>query len=56
MRDLCVFGMSGWGFCEGDEEEEVVVSIVGWGVGNVGCKIVWESVWINELMNVILIK
>ncbi|WPH02657.1 18S rRNA biogenesis protein [Acrodontium crateriforme] len=39
-RDLRAFGMSGWGLREGDEEEEIVVSIVGRGVGNVGRKIV----------------
>lgn len=38
-RDLRVFGMSGWGMREGDEEDQMVVSIVGRGVGNVGRKI-----------------
>nr|OQO25886.1 hypothetical protein B0A51_07668 [Rachicladosporium sp. CCFEE 5018] len=38
-RDLRTFGMSGWGLREGDAEDEVVVSIVGKGVGNVGRKI-----------------
>lgn len=38
-RDLRSFGMSGWGLREGDEADEVVVSIVGKGVGNVGRKI-----------------
>lgn len=37
-RDLRSFGMSGWGLKE-DDDEEVVVSIVGRGVGNVGRKI-----------------
>jgi len=38
-RDLRTFGMSGWGLREGDEADEMVVSIVGRGVGNVGRKI-----------------
>lgn len=38
-RDLRTFGMSGWGMREGDKDDEVVVSIVGKGVGNVGRKI-----------------
>lgn len=38
-RDLRVYGMSGWGLRDGDNEGEVVVSIVGRGVGNVGRKI-----------------
>ncbi|KAI7363712.1 18S rRNA biogenesis protein [Hortaea werneckii] len=38
-RDLRAFGMSGWGLREGDDDEDVVVSIVGKGVGNVGRKI-----------------
>ncbi|KAK5131426.1 hypothetical protein LTR08_000962 [Meristemomyces frigidus] len=38
-RDLRSFGMSGWGLRDGDGEGEVVVSIVGKGVGNVGRKI-----------------
>ncbi|KAJ9625050.1 hypothetical protein H2203_005002 [Taxawa tesnikishii (nom. ined.)] len=38
-RDLRTFGMSGWGLRDGDNEQEVVVSIVGRGVGNVGRKI-----------------
>jgi len=38
-RDLRAFGMSGWGLREGDKEDEVHVSIVGKGVGNVGRKI-----------------
>lgn len=38
-RDLRMFGMSGWGMRDGDHEDEVVVSIVGKGVGNVGRKI-----------------
>ena len=38
-RDLRTFGMSGWGMREGDDGEDVVVSIVGKGVGNVGRKI-----------------
>lgn len=36
-RDLRTFGMSGWGMRE-DDDGEVVVSIVGRGVGNVGRK------------------
>ncbi|KAK3069477.1 hypothetical protein LTR53_012159 [Teratosphaeriaceae sp. CCFEE 6253] len=38
-RDLRAFGMSGWGIRDGEEEDEVVLSIVGKGVGNVGRKI-----------------
>lgn len=38
-RDLRAFGMSGWGLRDADREDEVVVSIVGKGVGNVGRKI-----------------
>ena len=38
-RDLRTFGMSGWGMRDADNEGEVVVSIVGKGVGNVGRKI-----------------
>ncbi len=38
-RDLRMFGMSGWGIRESDEEGEAVVSIIGRGVGNVGRKI-----------------
>ncbi|KAF1353694.1 RNA 3'-terminal phosphate cyclase/enolpyruvate transferase [Delphinella strobiligena] len=38
-RDLRVYGMSGWGLREGDNDGEIVVSIVGRGVGNVGRKI-----------------
>lgn len=38
-RDLRSFGMAGWGLREGDAGDEVVVSIVGKGVGNVGRKI-----------------
>ncbi|KAK5113102.1 hypothetical protein LTR62_003681 [Meristemomyces frigidus] len=38
-RDLRFFGFSGWGLRDGDEEDEVVVSVVGKGVGNVGRKI-----------------
>lgn len=38
-RDLRTFGMSGWGIREGDNEDDVHVSIVGKGVGNVGRKI-----------------
>jgi RNA 3'-terminal phosphate cyclase-like protein len=38
-RDLRTFGMSGWGMREGDEDGEVVTSIVGKGVGNVGRKV-----------------
>ena len=37
-RDLRSFGMSGWGVREGDTDE-VYVSIVGKGAGNVGRKI-----------------
>jgi RNA 3'-terminal phosphate cyclase-like protein len=41
-RDLNVFGAAGWGFREagdGEKSDEVVVSVVGRGVGNVGRKI-----------------
>lgn len=38
-RDLRAFGMSGWGLREAERNDEVVVSIVGKGVGNVGRKI-----------------
>ena len=38
-RDLRTFGMSGWGIRDADEDGEVVLSIVGRGVGNVGRKI-----------------
>jgi RNA 3'-terminal phosphate cyclase-like protein len=38
-RDLRMFGMTGWGIKESDEEHEALVSIVGKGVGNVGRKI-----------------
>lgn len=38
-RDLRTFGMSGWGLREADSPDQVVVSIVGRGVGNVGRKI-----------------
>lgn len=39
-RDMKAFGMSGWGFREATgAENEVVVSVVGRGVGNVGRKI-----------------
>lgn len=38
-RDLRAFGMTGWGLKESDEEGEMLVSIVGRGVGNVGRKI-----------------
>ncbi|KAF2141871.1 uncharacterized protein K452DRAFT_287842 [Aplosporella prunicola CBS 121167] len=39
-RDLRAFGASGWGLRDaGNEEGEIVVSIVGRGVGNVGRKI-----------------
>ncbi|CAA9964542.1 hypothetical protein P3342_010847 [Pyrenophora teres f. teres] len=39
-RDAKVFGGSGWGFREaGGEKEEIVVSVVGRGVGNVGRKV-----------------
>ena len=40
-RDLRAFGMSGWGLreAEGEEEDQMVVSIVGRGVGNVGRKV-----------------
>lgn len=38
-RDLRTFGMSGWGMRNADEGGDVVLSIVGRGVGNVGRKI-----------------
>ncbi|KAK3719065.1 hypothetical protein LTR37_004629 [Vermiconidia calcicola] len=38
-RDLRSFGMSGWGIRDSEDGDEVVVSIVGRGVGNVGRKI-----------------
>ena len=38
-RDLRTFGMSGWGMREEEDGDDVVVSIVGKGVGNVGRKI-----------------
>jgi RNA 3'-terminal phosphate cyclase-like protein len=39
-RDSKVFGGSAWGFREaGGEKEEIVVSVVGRGVGNVGRKV-----------------
>ena len=38
-RDLRTFGMSGWGLRDAEESDEVVLSIVGKGVGNVGRKI-----------------
>ena len=38
-RDLRTFGMSGWGMRDADEDGDVVLSIVGRGVGNVGRKI-----------------
>jgi RNA 3'-terminal phosphate cyclase-like protein len=39
-RDLNAFGAAGWGFREaGEKDDEVVVSVVGRGVGNVGRKI-----------------
>lgn len=39
-RDSKAFGGSGWGFREaGNEREEIVVSVVGRGVGNVGRKV-----------------
>lgn len=38
-RDLRTFGLSGWGLREGDERNEVVTSVVGKGVGNVGRKV-----------------
>ena len=38
-RDLRVFGMSGWGLRDGSNDDEVVVSVVGRGVGNVGRKV-----------------
>ncbi|KAK3706302.1 hypothetical protein LTR37_012817 [Vermiconidia calcicola] len=38
-RDLRSFGMSGWGMRDSEDDDEVIVSIVGRGVGNVGRKI-----------------
>lgn len=40
-RDLSAFGASGWGFREadGDKNDEIVVSVVGNGIGNVGRKV-----------------
>ena len=39
-RDLRTFGMSGWGMRESDDDDgQVLVSIVGKGVGNIGRKI-----------------
>jgi RNA 3'-terminal phosphate cyclase-like protein len=39
-RDLREFGGSGWGLRDaGDDKEEIVVSVVGRGVGNVGRKV-----------------
>jgi len=38
-RDLRAYGMSGWGLRDASSDGEVVVSIVGRGVGNVGRKI-----------------
>jgi RNA 3'-terminal phosphate cyclase-like protein len=39
-RDLREFGGSGWGLRDaGEDREEVVVSVVGRGVGNVGRKV-----------------
>ena len=38
-RDLRMFGMSGWGLRDADKDHEMVVSIVGRGVGNVGRKV-----------------
>lgn len=39
-RDSKVFGGSAWGFRDaGEEKEEVVVGVVGRGVGNVGRKV-----------------
>ncbi|KAG8624962.1 hypothetical protein KVT40_006713 [Elsinoe batatas] len=38
-RDLQAFGMSAWGLRDADRDDEVVISVVGKGVGNVGRKI-----------------
>lgn len=38
-RDLQVFGMSSWGLRDSSREDEVALSVVGKGVGNVGRKI-----------------
>ena len=38
-RDLQMFGASGWGLREAKTENEVMLSVVGRGVGNVGRKI-----------------
>ena len=38
-RDLRALGMSGWGLRDSEKTDEIVVSIVGRGVGNVGRKI-----------------
>ncbi|KAL6711904.1 hypothetical protein ACN47E_002947 [Coniothyrium glycines] len=39
-RDAKIFGGSGWGFRDaGEDKEEIVVSVVGRGVGNVGRKV-----------------
>lgn len=38
-RDLRAFGMSGWGLRDGSDQDDMIVSIVGRGVGNVGRKI-----------------
>jgi RNA 3'-terminal phosphate cyclase-like protein len=40
-RDLSAFGCAGWGFREAgeDKSEELVISVVGNGIGNVGRKI-----------------
>lgn len=38
-RDLRAFGASGWGLRDAGERDEIVVSVVGRGVGNVGRKI-----------------
>ncbi|KAI9770282.1 MAG: hypothetical protein M1840_003441 [Geoglossum simile] len=38
-RDLRLFGASGWGIRDGSNDGDVIVSVVGRGVGNVGRKI-----------------
>ena len=40
-RDLSAFGCAGWGFREagGEKSDELVVSVVGNGIGNVGRKV-----------------
>ncbi|PNS21833.1 hypothetical protein CAC42_431 [Sphaceloma murrayae] len=38
-RDLQVFGMSSWGLRDADDGDEIALSVVGKGVGNVGRKI-----------------